>query len=146
METFGFRAMNTDILLAAQGAPARAAEGFDEARRFIQASESRFTRFSEQSELSALNRSAGSPFQASPDLFTVVALAQHFFHQTRGLFDPSILPDLHRVGYDRSMDLVRRQGAAPLFESLLAGDRASFSEVDLDETPRHDTSSPWHVP
>ncbi len=134
METFGFRAMNTDILLAAQGTPARVAEGFEEAQRFIQASESRFTRFSEQSELSALNRSAGSPFQASPDFFSVVALAQHFFHQTRGLFDPSILPDLQRVGYDRSMDLVRLQGAAPLFESLLAGDRPSFSQVDLDET------------
>jgi thiamine biosynthesis lipoprotein len=126
--------MNTDIMLAALGTAARTAEGFEEAQRFIQASESRFTRFSEQSELSALNRSAGSPFQASPDLFSVVALAQQFFHQTRGLFDPSILPDLQRVGYDRSMDLLRRQGAAPLFESLLAGARPSFSEMDLDET------------
>ncbi len=134
METFGFRAMNTDILLAALGTPARTAEGFEEAQRFIQASESRFTRFSEESELSALNRSAGVPFQASPDLFAVVALAQHFFHQTRGLFDPSVLPDLKRIGYDRSMDLVRSQGSAPLFESLLAGEHPSFSEMDLDET------------
>ncbi|MGA2503223.1 MAG: FAD:protein FMN transferase [Anaerolineales bacterium] len=134
METFCFRAMNTDILLAALGTPARTAEGFEEAQRFIQASESRFTRFSEESELSALNRSAGVPFQASPDLFAVVALAQHFFHQTRGLFDPSVLPDLKRIGYDRSMDLVRSQGSAPLFESLLAGEHPSFSEMDLDET------------
>jgi thiamine biosynthesis lipoprotein len=133
METFSFRAMNTDILLAALGTPARVAEGFEETQRFIQACETRFTRFSEESELSALNRSAGTPFQASPDLFAVVALAQHFFHRTRGLFDPSILPDLKRIGYDRSMDLLRRQGAAPLFESLLAGEHPSFSEMDLDE-------------
>jgi thiamine biosynthesis lipoprotein len=133
METFRFRAMNTDILLAALGTSARLAEGFEETQRFIQASENRFTRFSEESELSALNRSAGTPFQASPDLFAVVALAQHFFHQTRGLFDPSILPDLKRVGYDRSMDLIRGQGAIPLLESLLAGGRPSFSEMDLDE-------------
>jgi thiamine biosynthesis lipoprotein len=134
METFRFRAMNSDILLAAQGTPARVAEGFEEAQKFIQASEGRFTRFSEQSELSELNRSAGMPFQASPDLFSVIALAQHFFHQTRGLFDPSILPDLRRVGYDRSMDLLRQQGAGPLFESLLSGEHSSFSEMDLDET------------
>ena len=133
METFSFRAMNTDILLAALGPSARVTEGFGEAQRFIQASEDRFTRFSEKSELSALNCSAGAPFQASPDLFAVVALAQRYFHLTRGLFDPSILPDLKRIGYDRSMDLLRADGPAPLFESLLAGERASFSEMDLDE-------------
>jgi thiamine biosynthesis lipoprotein len=133
METFAFRAMNSDILLAALGTPPRTAEGFEEARRFIQASEIRFTRFSEASELSALNRSAGTPFQASPDLFAVVALAQRFYHQTRGLFDPSILPDLKRIGYDRSMDLLHSQGSVPLFESLLAGERPSFSEMDLDD-------------
>ena len=133
METFHFYAMNTDILLAAQGSPARLAEGFEVAQQFIEASESRFTRFSGQSELSELNRSAGKPFQASPDLFSVLALAQRFFHQTRGLFDPSILPDLRRIGYDRSMDLLRQQPAVPLFESLMAGERPSFSEMDLDE-------------
>jgi len=134
METFNFRLMNTDILLVAQGTPSRIAEGFEEAQRFIHASEGRFSRFSGESELSELNRSAGTPFQASPDLFSVIALAQRFFHQTRGLFDPSILPDLRRVGYDRSMDLLRQQRSVPLFESLLAGEHPSFSEMDLDET------------
>jgi thiamine biosynthesis lipoprotein len=133
METVSLRAMNTDVLLAADGQPDQLATGFEQARRFIQDSESRFTRFSEDSELSKLNRSAGERFWASPDLFSVVALARRFFHLTRGLFDPSILPELKRVGYDRSIDLLRTQGPDPLFESLLAGERASFSEVDLDE-------------
>jgi len=133
MEIVRFRAMNTDILLAAQGTSAHTAEGFEEAQRFIQASEGRFSRFSEQSELSELNRSAGIPFQASPDLFSVIALAQRFFHQTHGLFDPSILPDLRRVGYDRSMDLIRQQRSVSLFESLMADKHPSFSEMELDE-------------
>ncbi len=136
METFRFRAMNTDILLAAEGQAEKLAEGFEQAQQFIRAGEERFTRFSESSELSALNHSAGSWFRASPDLFTVVALAQRFFHQTRGLFDPSVLPDLRRAGYDRSMDLVREQGAGPLLESLLASERPSFSEIELDKS-RH---------
>jgi FAD:protein FMN transferase len=134
METVSLRAMNTDILLAAEGQADQLAAGFEQARQFIQASESRFTRFSEDSELSKLNRSAGERFWASPDLFEVVALARRFFHLTRGLFDPSILPELKRAGYDRSMDLLRTQGPAPLFETLLSNERASFSEVDLDET------------
>jgi thiamine biosynthesis lipoprotein len=133
METVSLRAMNTDILLAAEGQAEQLAAGFEQARQYIQESEKRFTRFSEESELSKLNRSAGERFWASPDLFAVVALARRFFHLTRGLFDPSILPDLKRAGYDRSMDLLRTQGPAPLLESLLDSERASFSEVDLDE-------------
>jgi thiamine biosynthesis lipoprotein len=132
METQSFRAMNTDVLLAAEGPFARIGEGFGLAQEFIQQSERRFSRFLEDSELCQLNRSAGEWFPASSDLYAVVALAQSAFHRTRGLFDPSILPDLERAGYDRSMDLVRSQGAAPLLETLLAGERPSFSEVEMD--------------
>ena len=134
METVNLRAMNTDILLAAEGQADKLAVGFEQAQQFIQAGERRFTRFSEESELSALNRSAGRRFQASADLFMVVTQARRFFHLTRGLFDPSILPELKRVGYNRSMEVLRQQGPAPLFESLLTDERASFSEMDLDET------------
>jgi FAD:protein FMN transferase len=133
METSRFRLMNTDILLAAQGLPARIADGFEEAQQFMRASESRFSRFSEESELSELNRSAGMQFQASPDLFSVLTLAQRFFFQTRGLFDPSILPYLRKAGYDRSMDTIQKQGSVPLFEPLLGGDHPSFGEMDLDQ-------------
>jgi FAD:protein FMN transferase len=136
METLRFRAMNTDILLAAEGQADQLLAGFEEAHQFIQNSESRFTRFSPASELSELNRSAGERFPASRDLFAVVALARQYFHLTRGLFDPSILADLHRAGYDRSMDVLRAEGPGPLFESLLSGQQPSFSEVDLDESDR----------
>ncbi len=133
MKTLQFRAMNTDILLAAEGEAGQLDEGLEQAQAFIHESEARFTRFSEASELSALNRSAGSWFHASPDLFAVIRLARRFFHLTRGLFDPSILPALKQMGYDKSMDLLRKEGATPLLESLLAGEHHSFSEIDLDE-------------
>ncbi len=133
METTLFRSMNTEILLAAEGEPEQITEGFERTRQYLQAGESRFSRFLEDSELSQLNRAAGTWFQASSDLFLVVSQAQQFFHQTRGLFDPSILPDLQRAGYDRSMDLIRERGTAPLFESLMDGKRPSFGEVELDE-------------
>lgn len=110
MEMMRFRAMNTDITLAAQGNSSRVNQGFEQAQHTIEASERRFTRFSDDSELSRLNRSAGSWFQASADMTIVVLLAQEYAAQTGGLFDPSILPDLERIGYDRSMDLIREVG------------------------------------
>ena len=134
METLHLRAMNTDILLEAEGQADQIQAGFEQASQTIQSGESRFTRFSEESELSALNRSSGKRFKASPDLFSVVALSRRFFHLTRGLFDPSILPDLKRVGYDRSMDLLRELGPSLLLETLLANERPSLSEMDMDES------------
>jgi thiamine biosynthesis lipoprotein len=132
METFSFRAMNTEIVLAAGGKAGRMAAGFERAQAYIRAGEARFSRFLEDSELSRLNRSAGGWFTASADLFALVAMAEQYFHQTRGLFDPSILTDLRRAGYDRSMDLIREQGASPLLESMLESERPSFGEIELD--------------
>jgi len=109
METFHFRAMNTDILLAAEGDPSLLQEGFKKAQQYIEDSERRFTRFSEDSELSALNLAAGAWFQASADMAFVVSLAKQYVDQTDGLFNPSILPDLERIGYDRSMELIRAE-------------------------------------
>jgi thiamine biosynthesis lipoprotein len=109
MELFRFRAMNTDITLAAQGNSEYVQEGFERAQQYIEASERRFTRFSEDSELSHLNRSAGTWFHASEDMTFVLSLAEQYVEQTDGLFNPSILPDLERAGYDRSMDLIRAQ-------------------------------------
>ncbi|MGB7873269.1 MAG: FAD:protein FMN transferase [Anaerolineales bacterium] len=111
MDTFLFRAMNTDIILAAEGDSSHVQAGFEKAKGYIEASERRFTRFSEDSELSHLNRSAGSWFHASADMTFVVSLAKQYVEQTGGLFDPSILPNLERIGYDRSMDLIRAEGA-----------------------------------
>ena len=111
MEIFRFRAMNTDITLAAQGDRSLLQEGFERAQQYIEASERRFTRFSEASELSSLNRSAGTWFHASAEMTFVVSLAKQYAEQTVGLFNPSILPDLERIGYDRSMDLIQAEGA-----------------------------------
>lgn len=109
MESYHFRAMNTEISLAAEGQAVELELGFAQARKFITASERRFTRFSSESELSQLNRSAGSWFQASPDLFEVLCLAREYVELTQGLFDPTLLRDLERIGYDRSLELIHAE-------------------------------------
>lgn len=129
-----FRAMNSNIVLVAESDAPDASTGFLAVRDFIEASERRFTRFSEQSELSCLNRSAGQWFQASPDLFEVIKEALFYFHKTHGLFDPSILPSLRYAGYVQSMDMIRQVGAVP----PLAGQRpvsiSTFASIELNET------------
>ncbi|HUI90511.1 MAG TPA: FAD:protein FMN transferase [Anaerolineales bacterium] len=123
--------MNTDVLVAAQGASAK--DGMQAAREIIEAGERRFSRFSQASELSQLNRSAGRWFDASADMIDILQKACRFFDRTRGLFDPTVLPDLIRMGYDRSMDEIRALDAR-LVSSVAAGPRprADFRELELD--------------
>lgn len=134
MEYYPFHAMNTQILLAAEGKEQQVQEGFDKAREYIEACERRFTRFSEESELSHLNQSSGNWFQASSELFDLVYQAQRFVSLSCGLFNPAILPALRSVGYDRSMDEIR-----------LAGSLATFSDNIYDvpdfQTIRLETAS-----
>ena len=102
--------MSTDILLAAEGEDESVETGFARAQAFVEDSEKRFTRFSEESELSQLNRSAGEWFNASPDMTAVISEALDLHHQTQGLFDPAILNALEQAGYDQSIDEIRKHG------------------------------------
>lgn len=112
MEYHEFRAMSTAILLAAEGSSEAVESGFGQAQAYIEASERRFTRFSEHSELSQLNRSAGEWFEASPEMFEVISQAVRLYKKTGGLFDPGVLAALEYAGYNRSIDIIRSQGVS----------------------------------
>jgi thiamine biosynthesis lipoprotein len=97
-----FQAMGSGILLTAEGPDVT--RGFGQARQFIESSEQRFTRFSQQSELTGLNQAAGGGWLAvSPEMFDLVEIALECYWATDGLFDPSILPDLEQAGYPHSL-------------------------------------------
>lgn len=134
MQIETFRAMNSDIVLAAEGEAMQVQAGFSAARNFIEASEKRFTRFSEDSELMQLNRSAGTWFQASRDLFEVLTEALFYFRKTHGLFDPSILPNLRNAGYIQNIDEIRRFGADPQPARHQPASHPTFASVELNAT------------
>lgn len=105
-EGFGshsFRAMGTAVRVVVPN------EHVDRAARDVEALfatwEQALSRFRADSELSALNR-AGVPFIASELLFGVVSTALDAARATDGLFDPSLLEELVRSGYDRSFEAV----------------------------------------
>ena len=111
MQYHELHAMSTEIVLAAEGAVDEVTAGFKKAEAFVHASEERFTRFTDTSELAQLNHSAGSWFSASPEMFELISLAMRMYRTTRGLFDPAILEALEKAGYDRTIEEVRSQAA-----------------------------------
>jgi len=113
MEFDEYQAMNTTIQVAAEGSWDELRPGFQQVRRFTADCEARFSRFRADSELCQLNRSAGTWFQASPEMMDLMVKALELYWLTDGLFDPSILEALQQAGYDRSMDDIKILGRLP---------------------------------
>jgi thiamine biosynthesis lipoprotein len=101
------RGMNTDFHLTVRGedpSVAEAGRALDASVAWLGEIEQTCSRFLPESELCALNASAGRPFAASDDFYPVVACAIDMAKRTEGLFDPTILPALLAAGYTRSFD------------------------------------------
>ncbi len=67
---------------------------------WLREAEACLTRFDAASELSALNRAAGTWFTASEMLYAVVEAALDAAEETDGIFDPTLLAHLEALGYD----------------------------------------------
>jgi thiamine biosynthesis lipoprotein len=120
------RAMNTDVLLLVRD-PERAGLLAEAADVFVRLEE-RLSRFRTDSELSALNRRAGSRTRVSPELFEVLELAAEMQRRTGGLFEPGILGALEAAGYDRSFERVAAESSEG---PAAAGPRRSIAEMTL---------------
>jgi len=97
-----FRAMGTIISLLL---PAEHLQRGEEIVRTLFAEwEQTLSRFLPESELSQLNRQAGTNFLASELLFTVMSSALAAAQATEGLYDPTLLNQLVQLGYDRPFD------------------------------------------
>jgi len=132
VEYHSFPAMSTTVLAGAEGSLGAVIAGFRRVEALVREHERRFTRFSEQSELSALNRSAGSWFEVTPEMYEVLGLALRYHHETGGLFDPAVLDRLEQAGYDRSIEIVQaRSGAQNPTPSAAVGPHPDFGEVEL---------------
>lgn len=95
-----FRAMGTSVHVVVHGDPAL----LDLAHEEIERLEKLWSRFLPSSEVSEINRRAGSWVAVSPetvDLFDRAVLAHTV---TGGRFDPTVLGDVVRAGYDRSFE------------------------------------------
>jgi thiamine biosynthesis lipoprotein len=96
-----FRAMGSDAhVIVTGGGPGLV----DRAVGRVSDLEQRWSRFLDDSEISELNREAGSFVPVSSETVTLVERAVAAWRLSGGAFDPTVLGALLRAGYDRSFD------------------------------------------
>jgi thiamine biosynthesis lipoprotein len=114
LESSSFRCMTTEIELFLDANDARlASEALRSVERFFQEVEARFSRFRADSELAQLNRAPGQTVRVSPDLAELIELALAAARASDGVFDPTVIDALEAAGYDRSIELIRKDGTHP---------------------------------
>jgi thiamine biosynthesis lipoprotein len=94
--------------------------------------EATLSRFRPESELSRLNERPGERVSVGSLLFRVVSAAIEAARATHGLFDPTLLRQLVRIGYERSFDEMPVR-ASPAVAPAERGGRWSWIELDARE-------------
>lgn len=125
-----FRAMGSDahVLVTGPDGDVHVAT----ARRRIDELERRWSRFIEDSEVSLLNRMAGTGdgIVVGPDTLAVLERAKLAVEATHGVWNPLLGARLSALGYDRSFDA----GLLGPATELLPVDAPNFDDVDIDST------------
>jgi len=105
-----FKALGSDIILSAD--PDRGQKSsLDEAEQIIIDFEKRFSRFVDGNELSRLNDLSGQDYAGSDMMIDLLKKSGHLYHETNGIFDPTIIGSLEAIGYARSFDEVNKDNA-----------------------------------
>lgn len=89
------------------------------------------SRFRADSELSAVNRSAGRRVAVSPLLSAAIAVALTAARQTGGMVDPTLGGSMTRLGYDQDFDRLPDDAAPVAFTTHRV---SHWSRVQLDRT------------
>lgn len=108
-----FRAMGTTISLLLP--ECQSAQGLHIVQTLFANWEQTLSRFLPESELSRLNAEPGKAVVVSHLLFTVLTTALDAAQATQGLYDPAMLDQLVRIGYDRTFDEVPLLSYTPLY-------------------------------
>ena len=101
-----FPAMGTQVhVLLTEGEPHHVAHAFARVREL----EQRWSRFISDSEVSRVNRAAGTPVAVSSDTLLLAKRALDGQRMTGGRFDATLLHPLVAAGYDRDFALLPRE-------------------------------------
>lgn len=100
------------------------------AQPMINRLESQWSRFQPGSDTSTLNRSQGEPVPVQPDTFDLVATSLAASALTGDRFDPTLLPALEALGYDRTFSDVA-DSPVPARTRPRAN---SVLDIEVDET------------
>ncbi len=131
--THAFSAMNTSVFLWQFSRNAGLVRYVE---RHFARHEQTLSRFLAQSDLSRLNCCETETCRISADLFNALEQSLWFARRTEGVYDPTILPILERLGYDRSFEkmealVVDRRPGTELSKTANP-DGPGFEAVTLD--------------
>jgi thiamine biosynthesis lipoprotein len=112
-----FPAMGSDVHVIVVGGSVASLEL---ARDMIGELEAKWSRFLDDSEVTAVNRQAGRPVPVSPETLALVERSFEGARVTDGRYDPTLLRPLERAGYDRSFELLAGQGSDRVEQHALA--------------------------
>ncbi len=90
-------------------------------RRQLAELENKWSRFLPYSEITKLNNSSGAPFIVSPETSELIVHALDGFRITNGIFDPTILGDLLRLGYHTSFVSLENEDSSEIVSELKRG-------------------------
>jgi thiamine biosynthesis lipoprotein len=132
-----FRAMGTTISLLLPEAQCQ--QGTQVVQELFALWEQTLSRFLPESELSRLNTMSGVPVVVSELLYSVLKTALDAAQITQGVYDPTLLRQMVRIGYDRTFDELSSNQPAT---SITISPGGGWREIQLDEKNRRVTLPP----
>ncbi len=123
-----FDALGTEIAIAVTDVTQLSAM-LEHTRTCIDEIDETFSRFRPDSELERLHRAGAGTHDVSPLFSELVELALLAARSTDGLFDPTVRDAVEAAGYDRSIDLIERDGPGQPRESAPAG---QWTQIEVD--------------
>ena len=109
MGTHRFTAMGSEVHVLL---PSDRGDAITRVRELFAEWEKALSRFLPESELSQLNGRMGQPVVVTPLLFEAIWAGVAAARATDGIFDPTLLPQLRRIGYSDSFDRMPHSLAA----------------------------------
>lgn len=103
-----FRAMGVDVsamlIVGVNASTAKTNTALENVQAIFKKNEKIFSRFKKDSELCRLNASVGKEMKVSPEMFSVLKLCLRFNKISKGYFDPRIISNLEKIGYDKDFN------------------------------------------
>jgi len=111
MRTLSFQAMGCSMRAVLDQDTPGANERLQKIPLWFEEWEQILSRFRPDSELNRVNASVGQPMKVSKTFWEVLQAALRASQQSDGMVIPTLLEALERAGYDRSFDLISKNGA-----------------------------------
>ncbi len=125
---FRGRAMGSSVHIVATGAASQVQPIIDWAITRVDELEERWSRFLPTSEVSLLNKDAGSAVAVSADTMALVRHALEARNLSGGRFDPTLLQAITASGYDRTFVSIKTPVGLPALDTRQIG----LGEITVD--------------